>query len=492
MELFFIHLAAVTLAGAGAVRLLPPAERSHLYALSLGWGLGAGLASILAISSLVLTRTWSGWLLAFEILVAMVLVAARMRKGSGVPRKPAEKRRRERWCWPLVAATGLLLATAVVLFVLITIAKPHGRWDAWMIWNLRARFLFRSPADWAHIFSPLIVHADYPLLLPLNVALGWVMARKETVVVPAAIAMLFTLAPAGLLAGYFRLRNMTSRGLIAAICLLGTPFYLYIGVDQVADPPVSLYFLATIVLLHRADESDTGRGRHLLLAGLMAGLAAWTKNEGLLFIPVVLFSRLFVPGQRIRNYLSSMAWFAAGLLPLVVVIACFKLGLAPANDLWASRSAADILAKLTDIHRYLQVARAYGKVVYGFSYWPPVSLNLLLLVYALVAGIAWRQLVGALRWLLLILLVMPAGYFLVFVLTPHDLTWHLTTALERLFLQLYPTALLLYFLTVAQPAPAPDPEARPSGSRDINHGPAAAGRPAKASFPAPPGNSPCG
>ncbi len=452
MVIFCLHLAAVVALGSLAVRLLlGPAAGSGLSGLALGWGTGAGMASILGLLSLLLTHTWSRWLLPAEVLLLLILYCWRADES---PTTQPPGRRSSRWHLPLAGAAAALLTSAILLFVLITMAQPHGRWDSWAIWNMRARFLFRSPADWPTIFNPSVPHADYPLLVPLNVALGWVMAHGETVLVPAAIAMAFTFAPAALLAGYFQDRNLADRGIIAALCLIGTPFFLFTGVDQVADIPLSLYFLATIVLLLLSDQAAAGTGRHrfLLLAGLMAGMAAWTKNEGLLFILVVFFSRLLVPGQGLRAYLRSMAWFAAGLLPVAGVLAWFKLGLAPANDLWASRSLSEIVAKLTDIRRYLQVLEAYGSVAYGFRYQPTVSLNMLLLAYALWVDFQWHRLANELRWLLSLLLLMLAGYFTVFILTPHDLAWHLHTALNRLVVQLYPAALLLYFLLLPDPS----------------------------------------
>jgi hypothetical protein len=52
-------------------------------------------------------------------------------------------------------------------------------------------------------------------------------------------------------------------------------------------------------------------------------------------------------------------------------------------------------------------------------------------------------------WLTLV--AMLCGYFLVYVLTPFDLGWHLHSALDRLFMQLWPTLVYLTFVTLAAP-----------------------------------------
>jgi hypothetical protein len=55
---------------------------------------------------------------------------------------------------------------------------------------------------------------------------------------------------------------------------------------------------------------------------------------------------------------------------------------------------------------------------------------------------AWLAALPALQFL---------GYFAVYVLTPHDLVWHMGTALTRLILHLSPAILFLFFC--ALPAP---------------------------------------
>jgi len=52
---------------------------------------------------------------------------------------------------------------------------------------------------------------------------------------------------------------------------------------------------------------------------------------------------------------------------------------------------------------------------------------------------------------LFVLCFMLSGYFMIFLITPNDLIWHLNTALQRLFLQLLPVSLFAFFLGIATP-----------------------------------------
>lgn len=51
----------------------------------------------------------------------------------------------------------------------------------------------------------------------------------------------------------------------------------------------------------------------------------------------------------------------------------------------------------------------------------------------------------------IVLLLMLMGYFMVYIISPHDLVWHLNTSLERLFLQLLPSAIFIFFVLLTTP-----------------------------------------
>lgn len=48
----------------------------------------------------------------------------------------------------------LFAAAAAVFFFLASLKTPHGGWDAWAVWNLKARFVFRGGEAWTNVFSP--------------------------------------------------------------------------------------------------------------------------------------------------------------------------------------------------------------------------------------------------------------------------------------------------------------------------------------------------
>ena len=65
-------------------------------------------------------------------------------------------------------------------------AGLQGDWDAWAIWNLRARFLIEPTDRWKDAFVPALTwaHPNYPMHLPSAVARGWLQAGSESVTIP--------------------------------------------------------------------------------------------------------------------------------------------------------------------------------------------------------------------------------------------------------------------------------------------------------------------
>jgi len=129
-------------------------------------------------------------------------------------------------------------------------------------------------------------------------------------------------------------------------------------------------------------------------------------------------------------------------------------------------------AKLTDFSRYAGIAKAF--FIQGISFTqglidlrvgmqinPGTVSILLLIVYLLIAGVRIddRDRTGLVR-AAAVLLLMPASYFFVYMLTPLDLGYHLATSLNRLFLQLWPSVIFLFFMAAGAPEGADSPRSR--------------------------------
>jgi len=190
------------------------------------------------------------------------------------------------WGWLVLGVTA---ATALFGAVNFMFRNPHGLWDAWAIWNLRARFLFRGAAHWTDAFSPDLFWSspDYPPAVPGMIANAWKFVGGESLWAPMALALLFGAATLiTLVIGLHKLSGPRA-AIVGGLCLLGTPLFITHGASQYADLPAAFFMLAALLCLLLHDVPTFSHRNRLIWAGLFAALAAWTKNEGLLFLVVV-------------------------------------------------------------------------------------------------------------------------------------------------------------------------------------------------------------
>lgn len=336
------------------------------------------------------------------------------------------------------------------IFLFESIKEPHGLWDAFNLWNLKAKFISRAPNDWSHSFHQMIsdnLHLDYPLLQSGFIAHCWLAIKNETVWVPIILSFIFTFCTIGLLASSISFLTNKTKGLIAGLILLSTPFYMTMGDSQYADNTVGFFYLATIVLLTLARNGKSIKPNLLIAAGITAGLAAWSKNEGLLFIACLFISQLsLLFFKNYRELFVELKYLIIGMLPLLLLIAYYRIAIAPPNDI-VHAQGKETLVKLSDYSRYVTICNWYIQQFKSFGQW---ALNpwWLFLFGILYKGIILKENRNSILSTLLLMILMLIGFFFIYLITPLDLTFHLSTSIHRLFFQLFPTFIFIYFIAI--------------------------------------------
>jgi Dolichyl-phosphate-mannose-protein mannosyltransferase len=454
-------------------RRAPGSDRLLRASLSVGYGIGAW-SLVFFLGRVSGQHHW----LAIDVCVMVLLAAAFfLRRAKSIPRpRPAPHQacakpptRIDR---VLAIGFGLALAAALYSCVLRSIVHPHGEgWDAFAIWNLHARFLVRSD-DWREGLSALIPwsHPDYPFLLPAAVAHFWSALGKESTLVPAAVGVAFSFATIGLLFSSLAILRGPASAMVGGLALLATPFFVEQGTSQYADVPLSFFFLAAMALLHLyAAESSDGspaQSGFLWLAGLGAGFAVWTKNEGMLYLCATLGAWMLVFGfsprgrevpavrstardtrNRRRSGRAAVV-FLAGAAPFLILVLWCKHSVAFSNEFFSHPSA--MLQKILDPARYGVIAQWYAKDFLRFGEWWLVPGTLVLTgFYCFLRSKRTipnrRDAIAPSLWTLLLTLI---GYFAIYVITPYDLRWHLRFSLNRLFLQVWPSTIFVVLLAL--------------------------------------------
>jgi hypothetical protein len=428
---------------------------------ALALGLGNGIAACAYFLSLVIFDGARAGVIAIDatlLLVALAVFWWRRAPQAAHSASPWTLRDRV-----LLAALVVVALAAAAGFVANTLDSPHGRWDAWATWNIRARWLVRAGPAWRTAFAAPTVHGDYPLLLPAAVARLWTYGGTESTIIPAAMAATYAVAIPLLLYGALATVRGRTQGLLGALCLCSTPLFMRHAAWQYADMPLAFNYLAAIALLGVRDHDSGCDVTALAWAGLAAGLAAWTKNEGMLFVACIVAARSVLAAARRQYAVGSGAWFLAGLLPAAVVVIGFK-GMAPPGPR-SSQRLSDMLPYFADPSRYAAILRETGtELARGGG-----PLLIALALYAVVLGRARDERArGAAQGVVLVVALVAVVYGAVYMTTRADVTWHLSHSVDRLILQLWPSALLAFLLYIASPsevAPVTAPTSRPARRR---------------------------
>jgi hypothetical protein len=445
---------------------LRPAADSRLTAGAVACCLGIGFSSVTTFAAVSLGMFPGAAFVAADALLWIAVSALAWRLGrrqvSGAVPGPAAPPALTTIDWLVRAAFLIVAVAAFSVPVIEYLTNPHGQWDAWAIWNQKARFLYRAGDEWTAALAIPLSQPGHPLLVSASVARLWAYAGDEITFAPALLSGVFGATVLAIVMGTLNVAR--TRAWVAG-SVLAAPFaFSHLVAAQTADLPVSMLVVASLAMLRQDDPRvwrDSTRARSaLLLAGLLAGLTAWTKNEGTVFLCA---SVLLVAWIALRHgHWRDMVWWVAGAAPVLAMVAWFKLVVtAAAATVYGPSTPGAAVDYMLSPERHARVVEAMGPLFLSWGGpWARWSLPIMMCA---ATGLALTRVGRSGRGVLAVVAVMLLGYYGAWVVTSLDLEWLVRTTHERLVMQVWP-ALVLAALSVGEPAIAALP--RPVGRGD--------------------------
>jgi uncharacterized membrane protein len=342
----------------------------------------------------------------------------------------------------------VFLAAALVIgltYLVALVTQPVTGWDGVAMWLYKAKLFFTQHAV-GLAASPIEVsrHPDYPPLYPLMVdTIYTIVGRTDDFLGKGVNFIFLTTATASCLAltGSLFGRRMA---VIFTFLLVAMPLfwtYLLIG-TYMGYPDYALGVLMMISLIHLYRFEVRHESAAAVFALVFAGMAALTKNEGPVFLVIVaaiLVVIWLLARPRLWPSPSTAVRLAAGIGLALSPVLLWQLHVKTngyTSDLLTARNWGALLPALP---RRASTIAQYARAIFSFGNDSPWLLGsylmsaLLLLTNRFAAGFT----------VFLAVSLQAASYFLTYLLSPHDLMWHLSTSFDRLVIQLGPPLVLL-------------------------------------------------
>ena len=455
---FIVPLVIGFLTVAFFTRKYLPRGKSFLLNLSLGTGVGFGLVSILFFFWKLAGGVSHSVYFVLEVSLLAVLAIAFFffyKKTENCSTIPSVQKESTTWLTKFLKITlGLTILFSVCSVVTLLIRYPWGGWDAVSQWNNYGKFMGLGGDNWLGFLSEEMRsggHKDYPMLLPSVLGRSFAFAGGASAIVPGMVTVLTIFAVAAILFSSLAIIKGKREACLALFILLGTRVVTSGRWSvQYADIQLAFFILAALILISLYSSAQKKPLSFIALAGVMAGFGAWTKNEGLLFLAVLVLVRLVIMLVRkdFKKLLQEVICFSAGFGLILILVLWYKANLATEGaKLFMDKGS--FLDKLTDGERYIVVAKRFFAEMINIKRWPMFAL---LFLYLIFAGIDKKQFSKGVGTVFFTLLTMFVGYFFVFIVTPRDLPWHLDTLIDRMFLHLFPSLVFLVFLVSGKSA----------------------------------------
>jgi hypothetical protein len=331
---------------------------------------------------------------------------------------------------PLRRNTLLFIIAVGACLMLLSIFRPIPAWDGWMQWSLKAKALALDGNFYGPVFaSPVFAysHQDYPTLLSAWQALAYLIGGQLTVSWPLQLqlAWLWTAGALGLVGLLYSQWGRSSLFIVAWVC---APAVIYWVMSGYADVPMAFFLLAGVVVLLLSPSQSP------VIAGLLLGACALTKNEGLPLAILTVLSLSVFSGER-KVPLQALGILLAVRLPWLLFTGLMGI---PNDIVNAATLRPSRLIMLTP--RLIPIGEAWVSELLAFKSWG-------LLLFAAFVGLS-------LRWrprgdLVVAFLASVAVLTFIYVVTPKNLAMQLASSLERVAIA--PLGLLAVSMATGKP-----------------------------------------
>jgi hypothetical protein len=425
----------------GTVRNIEPVSRVAMIYLT-GQCLGSMTYWVWLLLGMHVKGTW----IILDLIVAAVFLMLGKHLRSNKESDTKQEFYRTRFNRLRLGVWLLMLCLAVIISWAVSwhnAKAPYGYWDAAAMWNYKVSYMAGPEKNWINIIRSMSAHPDYPLLHSISATRLCALTGQWQPQLTCWFSLMQALLMLVILVG--AIMDMVSEwvALLVGVLFYTTEAFWKHTSWQYADVTLSCYMLAGLAMWCRwyclSERKDT-----LLLywSILLIGTCAWVKNEGWPWVVIMTLLTVFV---------IVFAMSQGRIRRLVMIGLCLVV------VLWMPLSVHLMVQQNNDILNAVLHDRTYGQIADGSRFevivmylsqyiihlYPWGMIVMLFLACMIIRTLQPRSKRSNVWWLMMLMFAGQfAVYILVYMLTHHDLKWHLHTSGQRVLLHIWPIFLL--------------------------------------------------
>ena len=307
-----------------------------------------------------------------------------------------------------------LLLSIFFIGLLWILTEPVSAWDARSIWFFHAKRIFIDNNLYAQLdnYAPWS-HNDYPPLLPslaASIAKSFGFWNEYM----PRISVLLALFPILLI-----LKWLFNNQLAFNLWLLGLLIICKASlINGCMDSLLAIYIASGCLIITKIYFNPKNKFQHYFSLIAVLSSLPLIKNEGLL--AALIFILLLIP-----RFNKETIYVSLSIISISVYILLWKYPLA-LNNIHNELFSSDIFSMINQrIHKPDEIALIVKKIFKQLWFVLLISLGLLM---------RYKKLEKITLLFICFITAYLAAIFIVYVLTPYDLNWHLNTSIKRTML----------------------------------------------------------
>ncbi len=320
------------------------------------------------------------------------------------------------------------LKITLIILMIIVLGNPTYSWDAWAIWLFHAKRIFFEQSIIAQLDEyAMWTHNDYPVIAPTFAASLATLVGGWNNIFPKLAFLLMYFPPLILSIKIFNVRYHLLF-LILALFILNLHF-----INGYVDGLVAIYFSFSSYLVYDIFVNKQNSFYYLLITFCFFVILSLLKNEGIVMVTILLSIMIIInisKKEMLQNY-KKIIFLLFSLIPILIwKINCINHNIK--NDIINYNVPNILTDRIFDYNSF--------KLIFKFLI---LDTKFILSIIFILIAFYFTKNKKIFYFSLLVGISYIFSLFMVYLITPYDLTWHLSSSASRIIMS--PVFLFSFF-----------------------------------------------